>query len=428
MAVTPMTACAAGQGQVQGPVQDPGSLELVVSSRGRKAIDPLTVPAAVAALQAFTMDLFERMVDGDNAVSSPYSVALALAMTSNGARGDTAEEMLDVLRHPDLAELNTGLNSVTQVIASRAGPQLRRDGSTTEIALEVVNSLWGQRDTTWEPVFLDALAGYYGAGMRQVDFKREREREAARAQINQWIADSTQDKITDLISDRDLTDLTRLVLVNAVYLKAPWEQPFRKSATQRQPFTRADGSTVEVDMMSAELHQAEVHAGPGWRAARLRYAGGQLGMAVVLPDPGAQPTLSALLGPDGLGGLLAGLAPGDGLQVQVPRWEFRVNRELNDDLKTMGMPTAFDEVRADMSGMTTDEPLSIAIVIHEAFISVDEEGTEAAAVTVVIAEGISLSAPPPETLVLDRPFFFVLHDIETGTPLFIGTVADPTRS
>lgn len=396
-----------------------------MSTLGREAVDPLSVPAGVAAIQAFTMDLYDRIQGGDNAVSSPYSVAVALAMTSNGARGDTAEEMLDVLRSVDVAGLNAGLNSLTQLIGTRAGPQLRRDGSPTEIALEVVNSLWGQRDTTWEPVFLDALAGYYGAGMRQVDYKRERE--AARTQINEWIADNTKDKITDLISRDHLNVLTRLVLVNAIYLKAPWEQPFKRSATQRRPFTRADGSIVEVDIMSADLAEGEVHAGPGWRAARLRYVGGRLGMTVVLPDPGEDRTLSALLGTSGLGGLLGGFSRADGLAVQLPRWKFRVNRELNGDLAAMGMPTAFDPQTADLSGMTTDEPLVIAFVIHEAFIAVDEEGTEAAAVTAVVVEAVSATLPS-EVLILDRPFFFVLHDIETGTPLFIGKVVDPTAS
>lgn len=351
-------------------------------------MDPSSVPAAVAAIQAFTLDLFDRTANGDNAVSSPYSVAVGLAMTTNGARGDTAEEMLDVMRIPDVAQLNTGLNSVTQLIATRSGPQLRRDGSETEIALAVVNSLWGQRDTTWERVFLDAVAGHYGGGMRLVDYVRERE--AARTQINQWIADSTRDRITDLVSADMLTALTRLVLVNAIYLKAPWAQPFEKSATEPRPFTRADGSVVEVDMMAAALDRGEVNAGSG------------------------------------LGGLLGDFSPVDGLQVQMPRWEFRVQRRLDDDLVAMGMPTAFDASRSDMSAMTTDERLFIAVVIHEAFIAVDEDGTEAAAVTAVVNEA---SAPPPsDILVLDRPFFFVLHDVETGTPLFIGTVADPTAT
>jgi serpin B len=403
-----------------------GTAGLAVSALGRDGGEPVSRLGAVAAVQAFTGALFDRLsAKPGNLVCSPYSVAAALAMTRNGARGQTAQELDRVLHVRALDQFNSGLNSLTQLVEGRAGERVRADGSKATISLDVASSLWGQRDTRWQQAFLDGLARDYGAGMHLVDYKGDPA--AARSMINGWTSDQTHAKISELIAHDVLNTRTRLVLVNALYLKAPWEEPFEKLATSRRPFTRADGSRVQVEMMSNELRQGELASGAGWRAGRLRYAGGQLGMAVVVPDPGKTRRVQDLLRGAGLTQVLAGFKPAAALRLEIPRWRFRVQTQLNDHLAALGMPTAFDEGKADLSGMTTQERLFVSRVLHEAIIAVDEAGTEATAATAVVAEAVSA---PLRSVVLtaNRPFFFIVHDIETATPLFIGRVSDPTAA
>jgi serpin B len=273
----------------------------------------------VRAIQTFTADLFERLaLQPGNLVCSPYSVAEALAMTRNGARGQTAIEMDRVLHAPPLEELNGGLNSLLRLVEGRAGEQQRVDKSKATVSLNVANSLWGQRDIRWRQAFLDALARHYGAGMNLVDYQRRPE--VARSRINHWTSDQTQGKIPELIPDGVLDDSTRLVLVNAIHLKAPWEEPFEKTVTSRRPFTRGDGSRVQVNMMATNLRQADFASGPGWRAARVRYAGRKLGMAVVVPDSGRTPLVQDLLSGTGLARILGAFKPTAALRLQIPRW------------------------------------------------------------------------------------------------------------
>ncbi|MEJ7628974.1 MAG: serpin family protein [Nocardioidaceae bacterium] len=382
-------------------------------------------PAAVAAVQAFTADLYRQLAaEQGNIVCSPYSVAVALAMTRAGARGRTGAEMDAVLHSPGAQTFDQGLSSLTRLIESRAGRVERFDGSHATISLDVANSLWGQRGTTWERPFLERLARYYGTGMRLVDYIGQTDK--ARTLINGWTADMTHDRIPEIIPPDILDELTRLVLVNAIYLKAPWEETFLGSMTKPQPFTRGDGSRVDADMMSGSLSLASFGAGPGWRAARLPYAGGELAMTVVVPD-GSLTQLEGSLDADRLAAMLAVPRPVDALVLHLPKWRFRLAPTLNDPLKALGMPTAFDFDRAEFSAMTTEGHLYIKAVLHQAFIAVDEHGTEAAAATAVIMDDQS-AGPPPVILDVDRPFLFVIHDVETATPLFIGRVDDPTTS
>jgi serpin B len=217
-----------------------GSAGLAVSGVARVAGASADRLGAAQAVQTFTGDLFARLaVKPGNLVCSPYSVAVALAMTRNGARGQTAQELDRVLHAPQLEELNGGFNSLIQLVESRAGGQVRPDGSKATISLDVANSLWGQRDTRWRREFLDALARSYGAGIHLVDFRGDSE--TSRSMINRWTADQTHGKISELIPNGVLNALTRLVLVNAVYLKAPWDEPFRRSSTVGDPLLAPTG-------------------------------------------------------------------------------------------------------------------------------------------------------------------------------------------
>jgi serpin B len=379
-----------------------------------------SVPDAVTALTSFAVDFYRKLAaQPGNVVCSPYSVAVALAMTCNGAQGKTADEMATVLHAPDLHRLNQGLNALTRIIDSRAGRKKRFGGEQFTVAIDVANSLWAQRGVAWEQGFLDALARYYGTGMRLVDF--ESDAAQARIAINAWTSEQTHGKFPELLAPGSLDALTTLILINAIYLKAPWDTPFSRELTRARPFILANGQSVSSPAMKNGL-SIGVAEGSGWKAVRLPYAGNELAMTVVLPTSSLT-DLEASLSPETLQQILTSEVQPQLVDVTLPRWSFRLASPLADLLSSLGMPTAFLPDAADFSGMTRTKDLSLAAVQHEAVISVDEDGTEAAAVTAMFLGGAAPSTPLP--FVVDRPFLFVIHDIDTATPLFLGRVSDP---
>jgi serpin B len=395
---------------------------VVTAAAPRQAADDAAVAPTVAALNGFGARLFLEAAPPDgNALLSPWSVATALAMTRNGARGATAAEMDAVLGVP-VEVLNAGMNALDQTMAARSGTRQRGDGSTADVAWSAANALWGQDGTTFEPAFLDVLAASYGAGMRTVDYRSDAE--GARRAINAWVSEQTRTKIPDLIAQGVLDAFTRLVLVNAVYLKAPWEQPFHEEATADLPFTTDAGTEVPVPTMriGGRLPYAR---GDGWQSVRLDYAGRELAMTLLVPDAGRLADVAGGL-PNVLPAALA-TEYGPTVTLGLPRFRFRTPSALRAALSTLGMPTAFVDGEADLSGITTDEPLHVAAVVHEAFVAVDEEGTEAAAATAVAAAGASAPIEVVE-LVIDRPFLFAIHDVGTGLVLFLGRVGDPSAT
>jgi serpin B len=412
-----------------GKRADPGdTFELVdglaMSEVARATADDSRLADAALALRAFGADLYARLAgQPGNLVCSPYSVAVALAMTRNGGKGTTATEIDKVLHAPALDRFNGGLNAVALHLQTRAGERRRADTSKATISLDVANSLWGQKGVTWLPAFLDALARDYGSGMRLVDY--DTDAEGARQLINTWTGQHTHGKVPELLPKGTVDALTRLVLVNAIYLKAPWEHPFEKDATTQARFTRTDGTAVTVSMMHADLASTGYATGPGWQAVDLRYAGSELAMAIVVPDLGRLDTVERGLDGPATARLLTGFADAN-IELGLPKWTFRTNAGLADILAALGMPTAFSE-GADFSAMTTQERVHIGAVQHEAFIAVDEEGTEAAAATAVVMEASAGRAPSSKvTLTVDRPYLFLIYDVATAIPLFVGRVADPT--
>jgi serpin B len=401
------------------------SMSLVRADLPRAVASASARSAASSALAAFSADLFGSVTGSGaaNVVCSPYSVAMALGMTVQGARGTTARQMLEVLHARDAATLAGGLNAVDQALAARSGPvpDPARPGRTEQLVLTTANSLWGQRGEPWRQAFLDVLARDFGTGVRQVDY---RQAEAARAAINTWVSQRTQARIPHLIPPGLLDAGTRMTLVNAVYLKASWAAEFDPQLTGKAPFHRLDGSSVTVDLMSGDSTGQRYATGPGWSAACLPYAKGQLAMTVVVPEAGRFAEVRAALAGDGLARLLAGLRTGP-VHVGLPKWTTRTQVDLTGALGALGMPAAFGAA-ADFSGMTTADALTLAAVVHEGFIKVDEAGTEAAAASAAVAEVMSLAAPPPRRVLADRPFLYVVHDLPTGTPLFVGQVVDPT--
>jgi serpin B len=412
LATPVLAACGdASSGVEDGAV---AGLRLVSADVPRSAGDPEAVPRVVDSMGAFTLDLWDAVGEaGQNLALSPYSIAVALAMTANGARGETAHDMRAVLHVDSLAAYNAGMAALTQELAALAGP-VEVAGTKSEIDLSAANQLFGDASVRWEKAFLTVLAKEYGAGMRTVDFGTA---EAARALVNRWTAGQTHDRIPEILPEGSIDPLTRLVLVDALYFKAPWGSPFEKSATSPGRFHRSDGSVVQAQLMSTDAGATYV-TGRHFRGARLPYAGGALAMTVALPTGPGAAALRELLG----AGLVGDGEPG--LRLRMPRWTYRIATDLKDPLKALGMSVAFGD-GADFSGMTTQGDLAISDVLHQTYVAVDEAGTEAAAATAVVMGETSLPVTEHE-LVLDRPFLYVIHDMAHGTPLFVGRVTDPT--
>jgi serpin B len=414
------TACSSHdtKPRATSPVND-GAITLVSSHVARTPADPAAAAGAAGAMQVLGGALYGQLASaGGNLALSPYSVAVALGMTVNGAAGRTRDEMLAVLHEQDVATLDADDNALTQYVESLAGPVPHVKGA--EIALDAANQLFGQQGVTWTQPFLDALAASFGAGLREVDY--EHAVEAARTLINQWTSDQTHGRIPQIVPAGALDDSTRLVLVNTLYFKAPWSTQFDKTATADGDFHLADGSTASVPMMHGSV-TASLGSGEGWKSARVTYAGEQLAMTLVLPDEGRLADVEQVL-TTSPGNLLATQSSGE-LDLTMPSWKFTTAAGLKAPLSALGMPTAFSGDDADFSGMTDPSQLFISDVLHQVFIAVDEDGTEAAAATAVVMDFQMGVAGPPLTLVLDRPFLFVIHDVAYGTPLFLGRVADP---
>jgi serpin B len=288
----------------------------------------------------------------------------------------------------------------------------------------VANSLWGQQGFSFKADFLDLLARDYGAGMRLVDF--EKDPESARQAVNAWVSDATAKRITDILPPGSVDTLTRLVLANAIYFKAPWMQPFDSNDTQNADFHHLDSSTVSVPMMqrSGEMSYAE---GDAFQLLELPYAGGQVSMLVLLPKAGSFSDVAKDLTAAQLDQAISSLQMAQ-VNLTLPKFKFDWSAALPDDLKALGMTDAFDSNKADFSGMDGAKDLYISNVLHKSFVAVDENGTEAAAATAVVMETMSMPVQQnPVEFKADRPFLFLIRDNPTGTILFMGQVMDPAQ-
>jgi len=372
---------------------------------------------------AFACALYaEVRADPGNLVASPHSISTALAMTYAGAHGITAEGMATALHYTLPQErLHAAFNRLDLDLAARF------DGVTLEngdpAVLRIANSLWAAEQLVVHSDFLDVLAVNYGAGVGILDFATDFD--GAREVINGWADEQTEHRIPELLPDGALDEYTKLLLVNAIYLHAPWAHPFGANQTFPDTFRVDDGTEVTVDMMH-QTEQLSYLAADGFQAVRLPYAGGNVSMWILLPDTGRFSEFEAGFDPSRLEMV------GEGLEtvlvsLTLPKFHVLTELTLKEDLSELGMGVAFTD-DADFSAMCANR-LKIDDVYHDADIRVDEAGTEAAAATAVVMvdAGVAPMDEDPVEVTVDRPFVFVLRDEPTGAILFMGRVTDPSQ-
>ena len=402
----------------------PVSGEVIKSDKERVSspdVSQTDLATLVAGNSDFAFDLYQALKNTDgNLFYSPHSISLALAMTYAGARGDTEQQMADTLRFtlPN-NQLHPAFNWLDIELGSRGEGAKGKDEEG--FRLNIVNAIWGQEGYKFLSEFLDVLAENYGAGLRILDFANAPEE--SRITINNWVSDQTEGRIEDLIPLGAIHALTRLVLTNAIYFNAAWQYPFEEEATMDGPFYLLDGSKVTVPMMK-QTESFGYAEGDGYQAVELPYDGRELSMVILLPEAGQFEAFGGSLNTQEVGAILKELEFRR-LTLTMPKFEFESDFSLGETLAAMGMPDAFLWGVADFSGMTGNRDLFIGDVIHKAFVSVDEAGTEAAAATAVVMPTVG---PPeePVDVTIDRPFVFLIRDIETGTILFVGRVVDPS--
>jgi serpin B len=371
--------------------------------------------AAAHQINDFGFDLLRRLNSKGNLVASPASIALSVAMVTPGARGATAAEIDKVLH-------SFGSNGQgAEIVALLKSLQSKTTTAKPAIDLAVSNAAFAQRGMTLEQAYLDALSSTFGAGVGTLDFRTDPE--GARLAINKWASDRTHGRIPEVLKQGDITDMTRIALANAIYLKAGWTYPFDPDVTKPLPFTNAAGQTVSVPTM-AILKPFKYGTGTGYRAIELPYGkDGTLSMMIVVPSD----MNSFVEGLDA--SKLDAIVGGEETPMvilELPKFSAETRVDLAQILAAMGMPTVFDKYTADLSGITADERLYVAHVIHQANIDVDESGTTAAAVTVTTGEAMMGPQPPIEFKV-NRPFLYFIRDTTSGAVLFMGRIDDPSR-
>lgn len=362
--------------------------------------------AVVSAQNALALQLFRALrvsSPNENSGLGGYSVHQVLGMLYAGANGATAAQMQEVLGWDlPMERFHSAMNALDLELLSRAD----------DVTLAIANRVWAQRGLPLESAFLDVLTGDYGAPLAVADFAGDAD--GSRASINDWVSRVTNDKIPTLFGPGTLDTNTQLVLVNAMYLDAPWKYKFDPASTRMAPFTLLDGTSVAVETMHFDEFLPSA-GGDDWHAVELPYRGDELSMVVIVPQD--LPSFEAGLSGSGLGEILDAIKPG-GIHLSLPKLEFSFHASLVPALRGLGLTTLFEG--ADFSNITGSAGLTVAAVEHEVYFQVDEAGTRAAAAT-----GASLADSHGPTVSVDRPFMFVIRDRSTGAILFLGRVLDP---
>jgi serpin B len=377
-----------------------------------------------AANNAFACDLYRQFAPaaGANAFFSPYSVETALATTWAGANGNTAAQMAKVLHLDALpsAQVTPAFGALQKA--------LNDSEKKSGVQLAVANSLWPQQNHPILPEYLKTIQDDFASAIFPVDYKTQAE--AARLRINAWVEDQTQKRIQNLLHPGDVADTTRLILVNAIYFKGNWAEKFDSANNLTAPFTLASGATQPATFMYKKLsgaRYADVADAPvPLQILALPYQGGTLEFDALLPAlPAALSDLEKKLTSENLTAWLGQLAHRSSVEVFLPKFKLNTRYALVAPLQKLGLADAFTD-HADFSRMDGQQDLFIGNIVHQAFVEVNEDGTEAAAATGVVVRTLAVEASPP-VFRADHPFLFLIRDTASGAILFLGRFATPTE-
>jgi serpin B len=371
----------------------------------------------------FATDLYGKLAKQEgNLFFSPFSVSTALGMTSLGAKNETLAQMIKTLHLPeDPVKIHGGFSALLGSLNNE-----KVDPKKRGYELNVANRLWGAKGAKWLPEYLTDSQKFYGAGLQELDF--EKATEASRETINRWVEEKTKDKIKDLIPSGALMADTQLVLTNAIYFKGSWAEEFDKKLTKDLPFHVTSDKSIKVPMMYS-VRDASYFEDSNAQVLQLPYRNGELSMILFLPKKKNDLAgLEKKFTSENVNKWLSQLRKEDDARITIPKFKMTSKFDLEKTLPEMGMKDLFSAGVADLSGMTGSKNLFISQVIHKAFVDVNEEGTEAAAATAIIARPTSAPIKPrtPPVFTADHPFLFVIRDNRSESILFMGRVSDPS--
>lgn len=372
------------------------------------------------------VDLYRRLASAPgNLFFSPYGIAAALSMVRAGAAGKTKDELDRALGATDYGALGRELAKRSQPTPVQLNHLKYMEGATPDIFgchLTVANALWRQKGYPVKPEFVEKLKSGMGAEVGEADFKGA-PADAARA-VNAWVSKATREKIREVLAERQIDPLTRVILANAISFKARWEDEFSEYGTEPKPFTLLTGKRVDVPTMHA-LGRRSTSRDGNLQALLLPYSGDALAMLVLLPDAGTLERAEKELDAARVERLI-GLMKSEMTEVALPKFKVESTFLLRTPLQALGLGSMFGSA-ADFSGVSSEPGFAVSEVLHKTFVDVNEKGTEAAAVTMPMMAG---SAPPKKQVEFkaDRPFLFLIRDLPTKTTLFLGRVVDPARN
>ena len=381
---------------------------VATSSASRVPASLADATATAQAADRLGFDLYALLKnDQDNVVLSPTSIATTLSMAADGARGETASEMQSVMHMSAALATGNGMNSLDQTLGDLG----------REVTFHSVNAPFAQAGLELDQAYVDRLASAYGAGLHLEDFAGQPQ--VACKDVNAWISQETQNRIPRMLDQVEAS--TRLMLVNATYLKATWFFPFSTQDTHLAPFHLRDGSVEQVQTMwqGETFGYAE---GAGWQAVELPYTSERLAMTIVVPAD--LEAFESSFDYQAFDSIVKAISPRP-VDISLPRFGAKTALDLASTLQSLGMRLAMDPVAADFSGITPARGLFLKNVFHDAVIQVNEVGTEAGAATVGVF-AVATAAPAVQVKV-DRPFFFAVRDTRTGAILFTGRILDPNE-
>lgn len=379
----------------------PAALKIVVNSK------------LVEANTRFSFKLFSEILKQDgkkNVFVSPSSVAIALSMAYNGAKGETQQAIAKALEMQGM--------SLSDINQSNANLKTSLESSDPAVQLTIANSLWARKGVDFKPEFIQRNQAFYAAEVTSLDFADP----SAPTQINGWVKKNTQGKIREIVDDIDADQV--MFLINAIYFKGKWMNEFDKSQTADQPFTLADGRQKQHPMMS-QRGDYRYTENQQFQAVSLPYGKGRTSLYVFLPKPNSnladfQKTLTA----ENWQTWMKTFSKREG-SIQLPRFKMEYEIQLKKSLSALGMGIAFDPLKADFSNLS-ETSTRIDEVKHKTFVEVNEEGTEAAAVTSIGIRATSAQMEvAPFSMTVDRPFFCAIRDNKTGEILFMGEIVNP---